>query len=51
MAANLLVKAIPMVALKNDIAIVAPSEFNILIHGDTGVGKELVARTASSITA
>ncbi|MCL4115301.1 UNVERIFIED_CONTAM: hypothetical protein GTU68_056958 [Idotea baltica] len=34
-----------MVALKNDIAIVAPSEFNILIHGDTGVGKELVART------
>lgn len=34
-----------MVALKNDIAVVAPSEFNILIHGDTGVGKELVART------
>lgn len=34
-----------MLALKSDIEVVAPSEFNILIHGDTGVGKELVART------
>ncbi|MFA0194495.1 nitric oxide reductase transcriptional regulator NorR [Vibrio artabrorum] len=42
---ELIGKSDAMVALKNDIAIVAPSEFNILIHGDTGVGKELVART------
>jgi anaerobic nitric oxide reductase transcription regulator len=35
----------PMKALKSDIDIVAPSDFNILIHGETGVGKELVART------
>uniref|UniRef100_UPI003D0A4824 nitric oxide reductase transcriptional regulator NorR n=1 Tax=Vibrio sp. TaxID=678 RepID=UPI003D0A4824 len=34
-----------MQALKHDIEVVAPSGFNILISGETGVGKELVART------
>ncbi|OLQ93420.1 nitric oxide reductase transcription regulator [Vibrio panuliri] len=34
-----------MQALKQDISVVAPSDFTILIHGETGVGKELVARS------
>jgi len=34
-----------MQQLKQEIDIVAPSDFNILVYGETGVGKELVART------
>ena len=34
-----------MLKLKRELDIVAPSDFTILIYGDTGVGKELVART------
>ncbi|MGD8172035.1 nitric oxide reductase transcriptional regulator NorR [Vibrio sp. TRT 21S02] len=40
-----------MLALKSDIEVVAPSNFNILIHGDTGVGKELVARRLHHLSA
>lgn len=34
-----------MQQLKQELDIVASSDFNILIYGETGVGKELVART------
>jgi len=34
-----------MHALKREIGIAAPSDFTVLIEGETGVGKELVART------
>lgn len=34
-----------MQQLKQEIHLVAPSDFSVLIEGETGVGKELVART------
>ncbi|TDF36351.1 nitric oxide reductase transcriptional regulator NorR [Alteromonadaceae bacterium M269] len=34
-----------MLKLKQEIDIAAPSEFTVLVEGETGVGKELVART------
>ncbi|RJX69671.1 nitric oxide reductase transcriptional regulator NorR [Vibrio sinensis] len=36
--------SIAMQRLNDDISVVAPSNFTILIQGETGVGKELVAR-------
>lgn len=40
----------PMQALKHDIQLVASSDYNVLILGDTGVGKELVARTVHKLS-
>ncbi|MEI5637604.1 MULTISPECIES: nitric oxide reductase transcriptional regulator NorR [unclassified Pseudoalteromonas] len=39
-----------MLALKNEIAMVADSEFNVLIQGDTGTGKELVAKRVHELS-
>ncbi|WP_306331512.1 nitric oxide reductase transcriptional regulator NorR [Vibrio injensis] len=35
----------------SDIHVVAPSDLTIMIHGETGVGKELVARTIHQLSA
>ena len=42
---ELIGESMVMQKLKEELVIVANSEFNILIYGETGVGKELVART------
>jgi len=42
---ELIGESLVMQKLKQEIDIVAPSDFNILVYGETGVGKELVART------
>ena len=39
-----------MKTLKADLEVVAPSNFNILINGETGVGKELVARSIHNLS-
>jgi len=41
---ELIGQSAPMLALKNEIQLVAGSDYTVLIVGDTGVGKELVAR-------
>lgn len=42
--AEIIGQSTAMQALRSDIKLVAASEFSVLIQGDTGVGKELVAR-------
>ncbi|GAA6169321.1 nitric oxide reductase transcriptional regulator NorR [Sessilibacter corallicola] len=39
-----------MQKLKKDLQLVAPSDFTVLIEGETGVGKELVARTLHQLS-
>jgi anaerobic nitric oxide reductase transcription regulator len=39
-----------MLALKSDIQLVAGSDYTVLIQGQTGVGKELVARTLHQLS-
>ena len=42
---ELIGKSLPMQKMQQELGLVAPSDFAVLIEGETGVGKELVART------
>ncbi|SCC67223.1 sigma-54-dependent response regulator transcription factor ZraR [Kosakonia oryziphila] len=44
-------RSLAMQHLLNDIAMVAPSDATVLIHGDSGTGKELVARALHASSA
>lgn len=44
-------KSPAMQHLLSEIALVAPSEATVLIHGDSGTGKELVARAIHASSA
>ncbi len=47
---ELIGQSIAMQALRTDIQLVAGSDFTVLIQGETGVGKELVARTLHQLS-
>ena len=47
---ELIGQSTPMLALKNEIQLVASSDYTVLIMGETGVGKELVARTVHQMS-
>ncbi len=49
-SSDIIGSSISMQTLRSDIEVVAPSNFNILIHGETGVGKELVARSIHQLS-
>ena len=42
---ELIGQSLPMLKMQQELGLVAPSDFAVLIEGETGVGKELVART------
>lgn len=42
---ELIGKSVEMQKMQQELSLVAPSDFAVLIEGETGVGKELVART------
>ncbi|KZM40266.1 transcriptional regulator [Marinomonas sp. SBI22] len=42
---ELIGQSLPMQKMQQELGLVAPSDFAVLIEGETGVGKELVART------
>ena len=47
---QLIGEAPAMLSLKNEIAVVAPSELSVLITGETGTGKELVAQAVHQLS-
>ncbi|UPW16704.1 nitric oxide reductase transcriptional regulator NorR [Agarivorans sp. TSD2052] len=47
---ELIGESVEMQRLKKEIALVAPSDFTTLIQGETGVGKELVARSVHNLS-